>query len=648
MRVSTWGEFIVSDSPGRDDTVALGDGIRRNAATITPQERERLRNAFIVLDLPPLAYPDGVSYWDKQNQIHQATHVHVGPAFLPWHRELCNRLEALLRQVDRSLSLHYWDWTTDPRPALFSSGFMGSSGGPGGTLTGNPSGDVGLPFWNPGPNISTDVRFNTTGSRNQLSPITSAPFPIWRNVKQGAGGAPTNMPSDSTIMATGSGVPNADQYRALSGHQNAIATGNAQAVTGLELAHNRAHGYIGGTVGGDAHFAFHDPFVFFLHSNVDRLWAMWQTTPGQSWRLDPNVTYGVDGNTTKIANAAGFNGFIDGILTPMEPWAGNPSNDPSVVRLRPWAPPENQTEVKDSKHPSVVLSPRYDTNGAIEQETWRWCSKCQGLAFAGGAQGSCPAGGAHDHSTSGHYRLFHNAAGAPGQSNWRWCSKCQGLTFGGGAPTSCPAGGNHDLSGSGDYTLVHNMAGAPGQSNWRWCNKCHGLAFGGGAPGPCPAGGNHDHTGSGDYTLAHTPGDLQNQDNWRWCNKCQGLAFGGGALGVCPAGGAHNHTGSGNYSLVHNGPVAFGQNNWRWCQKCQGLAFGGGAAGQCPAGGVHDHSVSGNYALVHNALAPTGQDNWRWCQKCQGLAFNGGSSPGPCPAGALHDHAASGNYSLWQ
>jgi hypothetical protein len=629
---------------GRENTVALGDGIRRNAATVSQQELERLRNAFIVLDLT-LKYPDLVSYWDKQNQIHQATHVHVGPAFLPWHRELCNRLEALLQQVDRSLSLHYWDWQTDPRPAIFSPGFMGSPGGPGGTSTGNPSGDVGLPFWNPGANIS----FNTTGPRNQLSPITSPPFPIWRNVKQGASGAPTNMPSDSTIVATGSGLPNADQYRELSGHQNAITTGNPGTVTGLTRAHNIAHGYIGGTIGGDPHFAFHDPFVFFLHSNVDRLWAMWQTTPGQSWRLDPNVVYGVDGNTTKIANAAGFNGFIDGILTPMEPWAGNPNNDPSVVRLRPWAPPENQTEVKDSKHPSVVLPPAYNTNGPIEQDNWRWCSKCQGLAFAGGAQGSCPAGGAHDHSTSGHYRLFHNAVGAPGQSNWRWCSKCQGLTFGGGAPTPCPAGGNHDLSASGDYTLVHNMVGAPGQSNWRWCTKCHGLAFGGGAPGPCPAGGNHDHTGSGDYTLAHTPGDLQNQDNWRWCSKCQGLAFGGGAPGACPAGGTHNHTGSGNYSLVHNGPVAFGQDNWRWCQKCQGLAFnGGGSPGPCPAGGLHDHSVSGNYALVHNALAPTGQDNWRWCQKCQGLAFNGGGSPGPCPAGGLHDHSISGNYSLWQ
>nr|MDQ4030381.1 tyrosinase family protein [Actinomycetota bacterium] len=117
--------------------------IRRDVATISQQERDRLRDAIIQLDTSYL-YPDGVSYWDKQDEIHQATHVHGGPAFLPWHRELCNRFEALLREVDPSLSLHYWDWTTDPRASpdgmggftnLFSTGpngFMGSASGPAG------------------------------------------------------------------------------------------------------------------------------------------------------------------------------------------------------------------------------------------------------------------------------------------------------------------------------------------------------------------------------------------------------------------------------------------------------------------------------------------------------------------------------------
>ena len=117
--------------------MAIGDGIRRNIATISQAERDRFRDAILQLDMTKI-YPDGVSYWDKQDQIHQGTHVHAVPSFLPWHRELVNRLEALLREVDPELSLHYWDWTTDPRDSpdgsggtvnLFSSNFMGSANG---------------------------------------------------------------------------------------------------------------------------------------------------------------------------------------------------------------------------------------------------------------------------------------------------------------------------------------------------------------------------------------------------------------------------------------------------------------------------------------------------------------------------------------
>jgi hypothetical protein len=105
-------------------------------------------------------------------------------------------------------------------------------------------------------------------------------------------------------------------------------------------------------------------------------------------------------------------------------------------------------------------------------------------------------------------RLLANLVTSPAfreQNNWRWCRKCQGLAFGGsGVPGPCPAGATHDHTGSGNYTLVHDTPGAPGQSNWRWCQKCQGLAFGGsGAPGPCPAGTTHDHTGSGNYSLRH-------------------------------------------------------------------------------------------------------------------------------------------------
>src|SRR5262245_39898636 len=99
--------------------MALGDGIRRNIAQVEPTERTALRDAIIEMhhrfypgsrdDTPP----GGVSWWFKQDEIHQATHVHGGPEFLPWHREITNRFEAMLREINPQLSLHYWDFKED-------------------------------------------------------------------------------------------------------------------------------------------------------------------------------------------------------------------------------------------------------------------------------------------------------------------------------------------------------------------------------------------------------------------------------------------------------------------------------------------------------------------------------------------------------
>src|SRR5476649_2957058 len=100
--------------------MALGDGIRRNIATVSQEERDLFIDAIKQLtqrfyngnrnDSPP----GHVSYWFKQDEIHDSTHVHGCPAFLPWHREMCNRFEASLREIHPELSLHYWDWNVDP------------------------------------------------------------------------------------------------------------------------------------------------------------------------------------------------------------------------------------------------------------------------------------------------------------------------------------------------------------------------------------------------------------------------------------------------------------------------------------------------------------------------------------------------------
>jgi hypothetical protein len=128
----------------------------------------------------------------------------------------------------------------------------------------------------------------------------------------------------------------------------------------LESNHNQAHNYIGGTIG-DPHISFRDPFVFLLHSNVDRIYTMWQLQAGHSWRLDPDRVYGSESETK---TSGSFPEAHIGILSPLEPWAGvdAPGAEEGVLETRPWAAPENEIIIKNSRHePLVKTPPLYDS-----------------------------------------------------------------------------------------------------------------------------------------------------------------------------------------------------------------------------------------------------------------------------------------------
>jgi Common central domain of tyrosinase len=306
----------------------LGDGVRRNIASVDPAERALLRDAFVELaqrrlpgtrtDVPPGA----VSWWFKQDEIHQATHVHNGPEFLPWHREIVNRLEDKLREVDGRLSLHYWDWTQDPRdiPAanlgqgrigrlnLFTSDFMGHGG--------TDKKEIGEPWRSAGYYVPGADPFR---SQDPFDPVNNNPADPPRLVDRAVDGSPATLAEDRRII----GRPD-----------------YASMASELEGVHGRMHGFVnmGGT-----HVSFRDPFVFLLHSNVDRVFAMWQAAPGHAERLDPDKVY-VSGGVEPAP-----------LSRPIPPWSGIPPT------IRPWAPPENEQTDKTYKHLSVVIPRRYDT-----------------------------------------------------------------------------------------------------------------------------------------------------------------------------------------------------------------------------------------------------------------------------------------------
>lgn len=291
--------------------MVLGDGIRYNVATLPPEEQLRFRDAFIKAHREYL-FPDGVSGWFKQDHIHQATHVHGGAQFLPWHRELCNRFEEILRKVDPEISLHYWRYdNTNP----IQSKLLGPDG-----LFGASHDIVGPPL---------DILHNRgilKGSRDEDPAHPNPALPpkeIVRDVRQRF----PFCPPDEAIITYADDEDIQYQWQLFREE--------------LEFSsHGPAHNYIAGTLA-TPHDSFTDILALILHSNVDRIWASWQLQPGKEWRLDPEKIYGAEHNESEL-NVA------------MEPWAGGTVRPEQ--KIRPWGI-DWPAEMKTAK--DVVKPPRY-------------------------------------------------------------------------------------------------------------------------------------------------------------------------------------------------------------------------------------------------------------------------------------------------
>jgi hypothetical protein len=308
--------------------------------------------------------PGGVSWWFKQDEIHQATHVHGGPEFLPWHRELTNRFEQLLRQINPQLSLHYWDFKDDPRSApdgkggtvnLFDSNFMGSPGIQEGV---NPDGGpIGEPWLTAG---FYDPLAGTAGhpQGREVSGNPVDPPKLVMRPSNYAGPAPAPLITANQenhilgLQDFGPGI--AQNHSDDSNFVNNIKPNYFR--TAWEDIHNRAHTYFADI---SPHDAFRDPFVFLLHSNVDRIYARWQLDPMHPERLDPNTVYGSEGNTDVDVIAVGVHS-VQNLTHNVEPWS---TGHGEFHDIRPWERTHENEGVPHTYHDISVVTPLvYDTN----------------------------------------------------------------------------------------------------------------------------------------------------------------------------------------------------------------------------------------------------------------------------------------------
>ena len=147
----------------------------------------------------------------------------------------CDQLELDLQSVDPTVSLPYWDWTTDRSsgPPIWSDDLMGGNGqAPDNRVTTGPFAFPGWvlnvtdPPFDPGPALRRQLGGGSFPTASQVnSVLASVPYSTFR--------------------------PNVEQF-----------------------AHNTVHVFIGGSAGTAS--SPNDPAFFLLHCNVDRLWAQWQ------------------------------------------------------------------------------------------------------------------------------------------------------------------------------------------------------------------------------------------------------------------------------------------------------------------------------------------------------------------------------------
>ena len=297
---------------------------------------------------------------------------------------------------------------------------------------------------------------------------------------------------------------------------------------------------------------------------------------------------------------------------------------------------------------------------------WNWCSQCQGLFYSnfGESFGVCPA---HSKSGSDSYVLPTAGQGSnSGPTGWKYCGKCQGLFFCASDPRVpsgldngvCPAGGAHNDSSSETYVIPTS---GQGQAGWRLCSRCQGLFYSGNGLGGCPAGGSHAVSANDSYVL---PTSGPGQPGWSWCNQCQGLFYSGVNLGVCPT--PHSHAAA-DGSLSYQVPTfnfGGGQAGWTWCNKCRGL-FYTALNGVCPSRNEDltnqplSHDGTGNLSLFPIMGMASSQNYYLSanCTSLQGVSVTiliknslvlSADSPGGVYSFQLNCNSLGGSANAWQ
>ncbi|MEL6499775.1 MAG: tyrosinase family protein [Cyanobacteria bacterium J06623_1] len=208
--------------------------IRKEISTLSGSELQKFRAALTQLqnDTARNNYQFMAGLHGLPNPSNCPHHL---PTFLPWHRLYLSQFESLLQRFDPSVTLSYWDWTSEQAIAEGIPNLIADS-----TVSDRDGNDVNNPL------ASAVVGFQDRSTS--------------RNPRE-AGRLRFYADDVATAMA-----------------QNIFYTASAETLdftTALEAPHDSFHDWVRGDMGRVA-FSAYDPIFWLHHCNIDRLWAEWQ------------------------------------------------------------------------------------------------------------------------------------------------------------------------------------------------------------------------------------------------------------------------------------------------------------------------------------------------------------------------------------
>jgi tyrosinase len=204
--------------------------------------------------VPSMEQSPSLSSYDDFVDMHRRLRhtIHSPPLFLPWHRRFVYELESLLRTIDPSITIPYWQWSSEPQPhrSLVFRRFGTSSGTDGGCIPDGPFRD-----WH-----FTSDSFGGDCIRRAFDPQTGrSPITNW--------------------------IDGGECVRRIQAQSDDGSTFE----TRLTAIHDRFHWWVGADMS-DTRYSPKDPVFYLHHAFIDKIWTEGQAQHSSwTWSSVPEL-----------------------------------------------------------------------------------------------------------------------------------------------------------------------------------------------------------------------------------------------------------------------------------------------------------------------------------------------------------------------